>query len=324
MDHRNFNASVKSASAFRQFEQSGPLASPRLQTRPGWILCVVMRAGSIVRLLKRWGACAFIVVIMPLAGRAQFGGGYMDDFDSQDYVWTVDPAFKGDVFTFARLKHESGGGFGYYSRRESWAEDAPRADVMLAFRVHQITSMNVRPGFNPIDFTKEELAKYPFVYFSGVESMALREPEVAALRNYLLSGGFMMVDNFWGDAAWHNFAHELKRVFPERTPVDLPIDHPLFHIVYDFKTKPQMPTAGVYERFGVFYDMRRDYGVMTHNPHYFAVFDDKGRMMMVICHNNHFGDGWEHEGDDPTYFHVISEGMAYPMFINIVVYAMTH
>jgi hypothetical protein len=285
-----------------------------------------MKIGSLVGSLGCWGAGAFLTIFLPLACRAQFGGGgrYMDDLDSQEYQWPVDPAFQEDVFTFARLKHESGGGFGYFSRRMGWSEDAPSADVLLAFRLHQITSLNVRPGFNPIDFTKEDLAKFPFVYFSGVESMALRDEQVAVLRNYLLSGGFMMVDNFWGDAAWRNFSNELKRVFPDRTPVELTIDHPIFHIVYDFKTKPQIPTAGVFESFGVFYDVGRDYDAMTHDPHYFAMYDDKGRMMMIICHNNHFGDGWEHEGEDPNYFHVISEGMAYPMFVNILVYSMTH
>ncbi len=286
-----------------------------------------MKAGS---LLCRWGfyaASVWLALSWPAVGRAQYGGGrgdrYMDDLDPE-YQWTVDPAFQEDVFTFARLKHASGGGFGYYSRRMGWMEDAPRADVILSFRVHQITSINVRPGFNPIDFTKEELARYPFVYFSGVESMALREAEVPVLRNYLLSGGFMFVDNFWGDAAWRNFAGELKRIFPDKTPEELKLDHPIFHLVYDFKAKPQVPTAGVFENFGVFYDTDRDYDVMGHDPHYYAMYDDKGRMMMLICHNNHFGDGWEHEGEDPNYFHVISEGMAYPLFINVLTYAMTH
>jgi len=267
-----------------------------------------------------------LMVALPLASQAQYRGGrrsYMDDLNTGDYKWAVDPAFAEDVFTFARLKHESGGGYGY-GRRSSWFEDAPNADVMLSFRVHQITSLNVRPGFNPIEFTKEDLAEFPFVYLAGIERLALRDDESAALRNYLLSGGFVYVDNFWGDAAWSNFASQLKRLFPDRIPVELTLDHPIFHSVYDFKAKPQIPTAGVYERLGVFYDVGRDYDVMGHDPHYFALYDDKGRMMMLICHNNHFGDGWEHEADDPDYFHVISEGMAYPMFINALVYSMTH
>jgi hypothetical protein len=283
-------------------------------------------------LLRSWGCLAMgagLLALLPAAGRAQDMGGrsrYMDDLDSQDYQWAVNPAFAEDVFTFARLKHQFGGGFGGggFGRRMGWAEDYPRADVILSFRVHQITSLNVRPGPNPIDFTPEDLARNPFVYFSGVERMAFAEAEVPILRHYLLSGGFMLVDNFWGDAAWSNFAAQLRRVFPDRQPVELGLDHPIFHSVYDLKAKPQVPTAGVFENFNVFYDPGRDYEVMGHAPHYFALYDDKGRMMMLICHNNHFGDGWEHEGDDPNYFHVISEGMAYPMFINIVTYAMTH
>jgi len=268
-----------------------------------------------------------LMVALPLTSQAQYRGGrrsYMDDLNNGDYKWAVDPAFADDVFTFARLKHDSGGGNGYYGRRSRWDEDAANADVMLAFRVHAITSLNVRPGFNPIEFTKEDLAEYPFVYLAGVERLALRDDEAAALRTYLLSGGFVFVDNFWGDSSWRNFASQLKRLFPDRTPVDLPLDHPIFHSVYDFKKKPQIPTAGVFENLGVFYDPNYDYEGMGHDPHYFGLFDDKGRMMMLICHNNHFGDGWEHEQDDPEYFHVISEGMAYPLFINVLVYAMSH
>jgi len=271
---------------------------------------------------------AVLIALLPCVAGAQGrrGGGrtqYMDDFQNQEMTWPIPAAFQDDVFTFARLKHGFGGGFGY-GRRASWAEDYPLADVMLPYRLHQVTSLTVRPGPNPIDFTKEDLDKYPFVYLAGVERMALEESEVKLLRNYLLNGGFVMVDNFWGDSAWTNFAAQMKRVFPDRSPVQLSLDHPIFHCVYDFKAKPQMPSAGVYENFNIFYDPSRDYEIMGHEPHYFAINDDKGRMMMIICHNNHYGDGWEHEGDDANYFHVISEGMAYPMFINILFYTMAH
>lgn len=269
-----------------------------------------------------------VLALLPRLADAQGRRGaaaesYLDDLPNQETTWPVDPAFDQDIFTFARLKHGFGGGIGY-GRRVSWAEDFPLADVMLPYRLHQITSLVVRPGPNPIDFTKEELARHPFVYMSGVERMALRDDEVALLRQYLLNGGFMMVDNFWGDAAWSNFAAQMKRVFPTREPAALALDHPVFHCVYEFKAKPQMPSTGVWMSYGIFYDPSRDYEVMGHDPHYFAIYDDKGRMMMIICHNNHFGDGWEHEGDDIRYFHIISEGMAYPMFINILVYAMGH
>ena len=62
----------------------------------------------------------------------------------------------------------------------------------------------------------------------------------------------------------------------------------------------------------------------TEQVHYRGLFDDKGRLMAIICHNTDLGDGWEREGEDPTYFQRFSEKMAYPMMINILFYAMTH
>ncbi len=278
----------------------------------------------------RCGLACACLLLLPLAGHAQRGNmrnvSYLDDLGNQMMDWPIAPAFKEDIFTFARLRYQNGaGGFGRgRGGGRGWTDDSPLADNMLAFRVHQITSVQVRPGMNPIDITKEDLAKFPFVFIAGVSGMALHEQEIVALREYLLNGGFMMVDDFWGDAAWTRFAAEMRRIFPGREPVELSLDHPIFHTVYNFKTKPQMPTAGVFSSFGIYYDPNWDYDVMGHDPHYFTISDDKGRIMVLICHNNHYGDGWEHEGDDPTYFHAISEGMAYPMFINILVYAMTH
>lgn len=291
-----------------------------------------MPAGSPLRGHRVRHLTVFALALIPLLCAAQGrrggrgggdAGGYLDDLKNQETSWPVNEAFKEDYFVFARLKHQSGGGFGY-GRRMSWAEDYPLADIMLPYRLHLTTALDVRPGPNPIDFEKADLQRHPFVYLAGVEAMALQEKEVVLMRNYLLNGGFVMVDNFWGDSAWHNFAEQMKRVFPDRTASEISLDHPIFHTVYDFKAKPQMPSTGVWFTFHVFYDPNRDYNVMGHDPHYFAFFDDKGRMMMIICHNNHYGDGWEHEGDDIDYFHVISEGMAYPMFINILMYAMTH
>jgi hypothetical protein len=94
--------------------------------------------------------------------------------------------------------------------------------------------------------------------------------------------------------------------------------------VFDFKKAPQIPSVGAFLNTRQFYDPGWPYVEKDNGPHYYAIYDDKRRMMVVICHNNHFGDGWEHETDDTSYFDTISEPMAYPMFINILVYAMTH
>ncbi len=86
-----------------------------------------------------------------------------------------------------------------------------------------------------------------------------------------------------------------------------------------------MPSVGTFFSPGnPHYEPRWPYFVKNHDPHYYALYDSKNRMMAIICHNNHYGDGWEHEADDQSYFEVFSEPMAYPMFINIVQYAMTH
>ena len=234
------------------------------------------------------------------------------------------PGFEEDVFTFARLKFgdvETGYRFG--NGRE-WDDDSPDADYILTFRLYQVTSLKVRPGLNIIDITTKDLEKYPFVYMAAAGRLVLRDSEVQDLRKYLLNGGFLMADDFWGDEQWDHFHAQIKRVFPNREPVELTLEHPIFHTVYNFKKEPQMPSVGAYFRFGESFEPGWPYFIKDHGPHYYAIYDDKNRMMAIICHNNHYGDGWEHEGDDESYFDKFSEPQAYPMFINILSYAMSH
>ena len=144
-------------------------------------------------------------------------------------------------------------------------------------------------------------------------------------RKYLLNGGFLMVDDFWGEPAWYNLSRQLERVFPDRQAVDLPLEHPIFHCVFDLKEKPQVPGVdwGVRSEFtGITYEPRHCPG--CEEVHYRGLFDDNGRLMAVICHNTDLGDGWEREGEEEWYFHEFSEKKAYPMGINIIFYAMTH
>ncbi|MGH7199010.1 MAG: DUF4159 domain-containing protein, partial [Planctomycetaceae bacterium] len=163
---------------------------------------------------------------------------------------------------------------------------------------------------------------HPFIYLIEPGTLEFTEDEVSALRRYLLNGGFLMVDDFWGEAEWDNFYHEIRRVFPDREPLELPLEHPIFHCVYDLTEKPQVPSIGVAQwgrAEGVTWE-RAD----AKQVHYRALFDDQGRMMAIICHNTDLGDGWEREGEDRWYFQEFSEKKSYPMGINIVFYAMTH
>jgi hypothetical protein len=274
---------------------------------------------------------------------AQYGGGRgrgrdRDRWDEDDRGgvpdWENDPQFERDVFTFVRVVYGSGGGgyddYGGWGRRGrrgwggGWRTDWPDSDLNLSYRLQQLTSLKVNPNPIYMPLTDPELFSYPFLYMIEPGNLYFTDEEVAALRKYLLAGGFLMVDDFWGDEQWENFYRQIKRVFPEREPVELKIDHEIFNIVYRLKEKPQMPSIGQAIRgrpWGITWE---EHGPGCEDVHYKAIFDDKGRMMAIICHNTDLGDGWEEEGVDPWYFKEFAEKKAYPMGINIIVYAMTH
>lgn len=232
-------------------------------------------------------------------------------------TWDVDQAFADDVFTFVRIKYTSFGG-----SWDRWQTDWPDSDLNFPFRLQQLTSLKVEPNSRILELTDPEIFRFPFLYMIEPGDLVFQEDEIVALRRYLYNGGFLMVDDFWGEEEWDNFYREIKRVFPEREPLELPLDHPIFHCVYDLKEKPQIPSvnAAIWGKAqGITWE-RHD----AKEVHYKAIFDDKNRMMVMICHNTDLGDGWEQEASDPWYFTEFSEKKAYPMGINIVFYAMTH
>jgi hypothetical protein len=230
--------------------------------------------------------------------------------------WKLDEKFKDDVFTFVRIRYRSTG-------RWAWDTDYPDADLNFSYRLQQLTSLHTDPDGVIIELTDPRLFDYPFIYIIEPGYIYLEEDERQALRTYLLNGGFMMVDDFWGDDEWQGFWSEMKKVFPEREYVDLPLEHPIFHCVYDLKERPQIPAIGFAQQManGEIYSAQ---GEGTEEVHYRALFDDNGRMMAFIGHNTDLGDGWEREGEDPWYFKEFSEKKAYPLGINIIFYAMTH
>jgi len=247
----------------------------------------------------------------------------MQTADQLTPQWTNAPAFKHDVFTFVRLRY--GQWSGYSRRGGGWATDYPDADLNLSWRLQQMTSLKVDPNGKVLEITDPQLFNYPWCYMVEPGRLRFDEEEVKALRKYLLSGGFMMVDDFWGEAEWENFYTEIKRVFPDREPRELSMKHPIFHTVFDIKlTKNQMQVPNV--RTGTEHQWT---GITTErydaeNVHFKGIFDDKNRMMVFIAHNTDNGDGWEREGENHYYFKEFSEKKAYPLGINVIFYAMTH
>jgi hypothetical protein len=187
-----------------------------------------------------------------------------------------------------------------------------------------MTSLKVNPEPLALRIDDPRLFNHPFVYIIQAGRLEFTENEVGILRRYLKNGGFLMVDDIWGPDQ-ENWYAQVKRIFPNREPVELTLEHPIFHCVFDLKEIPQVPAiqrwygwarAGQPERTWYFDDDPK--------PHYRAIYDDQGRMMVLECANTDLGDGWEREGENIEYFHRFSEKWAYPMGINIVFYAMTH
>jgi hypothetical protein len=259
----------------------------------------------------------FVLAAVTAISFAQRRGRWRDFTTSDRYgvpEWTHPAGFEKDTFTFARVRYNSG-----YYRGGGWATDYRDADLNLSFRLQQLTAMQVDPEGKVIELTDPDLSSYPFIYIIEPGALEFSEQEVSALQKYLLNGGFLMVDDFWGEEEGDNLFREMKRVFPNREPMELPPDHSIFHCVFDLKEKPQIPGVGAWLRYGVTYER---YDAKT--VEYKGIFDDKGRMMVIICHNTDLGDGWEEEATNPDYFRQFSEKYAYPLAINIFFYAMTH
>jgi hypothetical protein len=242
--------------------------------------------------------------------------------------WAVDKELSKDIFTFVRLQYASAGGRygggGWGGRR--WAIDYPDAELNLSYRLQEMTSLKVNPNPIVLEITNPDLLNYPWCYMVEPGGLQFSDEEVIALRKYLLNGGFLMVDDFWGPDEWDNFYYEIKRVFPDREPVEIPMDHPIFHCVFPLKLEKnnmQVPNVGLGTQSqyngGRTWEDDRD-----RNVHFKAISDDKGRMMVMICHNTDNGDGWEREGENEYYFREFSEKKAFPLGINIIFYAMTH
>lgn len=243
-------------------------------------------------------------------------------------TWPVDQDFKKDVFTFARLRYVAQHELyrsGHTDADKRWLIDFPACDLDLSYRLQQMTSIKVDPDGYVVKMTDTNLFEYPFIYLIEPGRGFLTELEIPLLQKYLLNGGFLMIDDFWGEREWENFEEELKRLFPEekfpnQKLVDLQMDHPIFHTVFDLKEKPQVPGIDHFVKWG----RTSERGSEGEEVHYRGILDDKKRLMVFICHNTDLGDGWEREGDNQEYFRQFSEPKAFPMGINAIVYAMTH
>ncbi|RJP18996.1 MAG: DUF4159 domain-containing protein [Candidatus Omnitrophota bacterium] len=236
--------------------------------------------------------------------------------------------FPSNCFTFCRVQYDSYQGRGR-DWGGGWATDYDDSDLNFSQRLSELTSIQVNRDVQGnikhavVRLTDDALFHYPFIYMLEVGRLVFSAEEAERLRNYLERGGFLLVDDFWGSRAWENWVYEIAKVFPpEEFPmIDIPPEHEIFHIVFEIDEVPQIPGIGHWYQYGGSTSERFEDSEI---PSCKGIFDKNGRLMVVVLHNTDLGDGWEEEAVNPVYFDQFSKRKAYPLGINIVVYAMTH
>ena len=264
------------------------------------------------------GALAAGVWADPLPFREYIGLEYYNDFPlPHDHD---EPA----EWIFGRLMYPTAPGNRYGLRWSddwtqggtSWTIDYPRGDRHIAEMVRRLTVVDARSVEQPVNLDDgDDVFYWPWLYAVEVGTWNLTDAQAAKLREYLLRGGFLMVDDFHGSYEWAVFLESMRRVFPDRPIVDITPDDPIFHVLYDIDDLSQIPGAQ-FLRYGVTYEFD---GI---EARWRGIYDDEGRLMVAICHNMDLGDAVEHS-DTPQYPEHYS-ARAMRAFINYVIYAMTH
>ncbi len=207
-----------------------------------------------------------------------------------------------------------------------WGTDYPYAGINLMTRVSELTKTPIskdergEPNYWVVRLTDDALFRCPFAMATDVGTAAFSDEEVARLRAYLLKGGFLWVDDFWGTRAWQRWAGEMRRVLGEYPIVDVPVDHPIRHTLFQIEEVPQVTSINFWRRSGGYTAER---GPDSPHANFRMIADDRGRIMVLMTHNTDIGDSWEREGEDHEFFLQFSPN-GYSLGINVVLYALSH
>lgn len=278
-----------------------------------------MAGGGGARLRRRIVAvAAALAVLGAVSAYAQFGrGGFTgtriataSDYDARFHYCRV-------VY---RPSMQGMGG--------SWRTDYPRADINMSIRLAELTKTPVSfagpadPNHLLVTLGGDELFQCPLVILSAPGRALIDATEALRLREYLLKGGMLWVDDFWGTYQWEHWVGQLRKVFPasEYPIIDVPLEHPLFRTQFVVSEIPQIPNIGFFINSG---GGTSEQGADSAVPHVRGIADAHGRLMVLMTHNTDIADAWEREGDDPTYFYKFSP-KGYAFGINAVLYALTH
>jgi hypothetical protein len=230
--------------------------------------------------------------------------------------------FQDGRITICKLMYES-------NRREAggvgWATDYPFAAVNLMTRLSELTKIPISRDANQeinywvIRLTDPMLFECPFLVGSDVGTASFSDEEAKNLRAYLLKGGFLWVDDFWGDESWQQWSDEMHRVVPEFRIVDVPADDPIRRMLFTVGDVEQVASIFFWRGTG----QTSERGPESPHADFREIADSKGRIMVVMTHNTDIGDSMEREAEDPEFFAQFSP-KGYGLATNIVLYALTH
>jgi hypothetical protein len=222
------------------------------------------------------------------------------------------PSWPTSELHFTRMYYNDGG---MSWRGGSFRTDFPEAEHHFTKAVGRLTIVDIGERARMLEVTDDSIFDYPWLYAVEVGRWYLDDTEAARLREYLLRGGFLMVDDFHGSRQWAGFMESMQRVFWDRPVVEIEDGNEVLHVLYDVDERIQIP--GIYPLMsGMTYEQD---GV---TPHWRGIYDDNGRLMVAINFNMDLGDAWEH-ADDPRYPEPMT-ALAYRFAVNYVIYAMTH
>ena len=257
------------------------------------------------------------LVLVPATGqpRPEGLGGLTPQRTEPGFARAVQGQSAGE-FVFTRIIYNSPYS-PYGGRRGTWAIDFPEADnhFITGIREWAGTNLNVSPKPEQVELTDERLFDYPLIYFVEPGFMELSEEDAARLREYVLRGGFIFFDDFWGDYEWENVQEQMKKVLPEYEAKELPLTHPIFHSYLDIEEVVQVPNIYNAQR-----GITSEKGGVT--PYYMGIEDKDGRLVAFFARNSDLGDAWEWINDSR---YPVKYGLAaYKVGINVVIYAMSH
>jgi hypothetical protein len=217
-------------------------------------------------------------------------------------------------FAFTRIIFDSGFQALPGPGNTAW-RDWPESDMHFIKGVRRLTSVDIEDGSRAIRLTDEQLFDRPWIYALEVGTWRLSDAEAANLREYLLRGGFLVVDDFHGSYQWSGFMRSMRKVFPDRSVENIRPDNAVMNIHFDVDQAKPIPGIMAL-RYGVTWEHD------GYTPTRRGIYDDDGRLMVVINFNVDMGDAWE-MADQPWYPEEYT-ALAYRFGVNFVLYSLTH